>query len=653
MARVCLPRKERDDLIIALRKGEISLSQLTQMTSKERGALFAKRLPIEQAKLVNATFEQALISNQKKALKDWVVSTTKAKDPIRKDMLKRVDRIERALTPTEQGDFLQDLAETKLGIRVTEEEAKQILIRKKLVDDAKSKIDPNEPRGSENRMRYGYALDDFKTYVANLKNDAEALTFKERAQLSNWGKNIIDAAGAAKSLVATFDNSFIGRQGIKTLLTGNYKQWFKSFKGSFELLGKELVAKTPGLFKDRDDAIMRTLRAEIYSRPNSLNGKYTAAKNGYGLGVLTEEAYPSSLPEKLPFIGRLFKASNTAFSGSALRMRADLADAMIARMEDVGVDMLDETQATAFGKIVGSMTGRGHLGRGESVATNLNALFFSPRFLKANFDTLTAHAFDKTFTPEAKREAAKNLLKIVGSLGVTLSVLKMVNPDGVELDPRSSRFGKIRVNDKWVDITGGMGGLVTLAMRGVPTLHNGEWGQWTKSATSQKFTKLGGGDFGDPNYLDTFEQFFEGKLSPLAGAVRDLWKGETYSGDKPTVPVLARNLVVPISLQNLVDDIQKGNDQILFSAISDGLGFSVSDSVMFGTSEKWDKLEQKKGEAVKQEALVKLTENYNKRVGKLKDSRRWDKMDNEEQSKELDKIKREETDKILSRYGVN
>jgi hypothetical protein len=121
------------------------------------------------------------------------------------------------------------------------------------------------------------------------------------------------------------------------------------------------MQKSPGLFKDRGDAVMAALRADVFSRPNAMNGKYAAAKNGYGLGIFHEEAFPTSIPSRIPFLGKVFKASESAFTGSALKMRAELADAVIATAEKNGIDMLDETQATALGNLVTSLTGRGEL----------------------------------------------------------------------------------------------------------------------------------------------------------------------------------------------------------------------------------------------------------------------------------------------------
>ncbi|MCR4307107.1 MAG: hypothetical protein NUV80_00945 [Candidatus Berkelbacteria bacterium] len=649
---LCLPKFNREKLAKALKGGDISLAKLYAMSDAERNVIFKQYVGADFAAFVNAKFEQAMLSNQKKALANWITRTISRSDPIRRDMLKKVEKIQRFLSPDEESGFLKDLAELKLGMNVTEEEAQTILKLKDKIDEFKVKIPVDAPKRSAERLAYGFALDDFKQFVGGLKKGAESLTLMERFRPASYWQDIIDIAGITKSLVATLDNSFIGRQGIKTLLAGKYRVWGTAVIASFRNFAKELFAKHPGFFKSRSDAVMASIRADVYSRPNALNGKYKAAKNGYGLGVLHEEVFPTSIPERIPLLGRVFKASETAFSGSALRMRADLADAMIASAEKNGVDMADEAQATAFGQLVTSMTGRGELGKLAVVGRELNVLMFSVRFLKSNFDTLTAHLFDRSFTPEARKVAALSTLRIGASIMALLSVAKLLDPDSVDFDPRSSAFGQIKVFGHRFDITGGMRGLVTLGSRIVPTSHNGEWGFWTKSASTGKYTRMGQGEFGEQTALDTIEGFFEGKLSPTAGAVRDILKGQNFEGQKPGILNTVTGLITPISADMLVDELKKGNDDVLLAMIAEGLGISATETTFRGFGKKWEQLKEKKGDRVYNEALKQITERFNERAKKLRESSRYQNMNNEKQAKELDSIRTEETEKIFQRYGL-
>lgn len=645
--RICLPTAERNKLRDALLNKTVTINDLYGLKSADRKKLLTKYVGEDFAQVVNAKFEAAMVSSQKTAISNWIKSATTAKDPIRRDMLKKVERIKEALTTGEQGDFLADLAEMKLGISVTEEEAATIIKLKNDVDNFKMEIDSSSPIRSEERMRYGLAVDRFKNYVGELKLEADTLSLKEKFEPKNWGEDIINAAGTAKSLIASLDNSFIGRQGIKTLLKGDYKIWADSFKTSFKLFGQEMMATSPkGWFPKRDDAVMAALRADVYSRPNALNGKYAAAKNGYGLGQFHEEAFPTSLPSMIPGLGKVFKASESAFTGSALKMRAELADAVIAAAEANGVDMLDEKQASAFGSLVGSMTGRGELTTTAAMGREINAIMFAPRFLKANFNTLTAHMFDKTMTPAARKVAAMNTLKIASSIGAIMTMANILHPGSAEIDPRSTNFGKIKIGGHRYDITGGMAGLVTLASRITPTYHNGEWGFWTMNK-SGVYTRMSQGEYGESTALDTFEQFFEGKLSPLVGVARDVWKGQKYSGEKPTFVNTVSGLTIPISVQVLQEELAKGNDDVLFAMIMEGLGFSSSEDSLGGYGKRWKEFEEKRGTDEMNKALKQITERFNSRAEAMQSSSQWDKMTNAQQKKALEKIKTEETNRIL------
>jgi len=191
MKRICLPKDKRDDLKRALKNGDIDIAKLYTMTGKERNQLFKKYVG-DSSNLVNAKMEQAMLSNQKKALSNAINDMVNLKEPIRRDMMKKVERVKKFMEPDEQLGFLDDLVETKLGLRVTEKESATILKLKDDVDDLLTKVDLDSPRGSESRMSYGLALDRFKVHMGDLMVDANKITAKERLKLTNMGRNVVD-----------------------------------------------------------------------------------------------------------------------------------------------------------------------------------------------------------------------------------------------------------------------------------------------------------------------------------------------------------------------------------------------------------------------------------------------------------------------------
>ena len=311
---------------------------------------------------------------------------------------------------------------------ITDTEVQKLTEMSKNILDAKEKITSDMPNGSPERLEFGTARALFQEYVSELK----VVNKKPSFYLKNPKEAIYEAAGATKSILTSLDNSFFGRQGIKVLMT-TPSIWIKNFAKSWKDIAKELGGKNA----------MIPIKADVLSRQNALNGLYQRMK--LAIDIASEEAYPSSLPEKIPLLGRLYKASESAFNGAALRMRADLADRVLKQAEDSGVDLNDTTQLESLGKLVNSMTGRGSIGKAEAVSREINALFFSIKFLKSNFDTLTSHLTDETMSPYAKKEAAKNLAKIVAGTASVLYLSSQLIPGSVEWDPRSPDFGKIRI----------------------------------------------------------------------------------------------------------------------------------------------------------------------------------------------------------------
>lgn len=662
---VCLPKPQREKLTKALKEKEITIARLYQMTDAERNVIFKQYVGDDFASFVNSKFEQAMLSKQKKALANWIERTTSHKDPIRKELKKKVDKIEKLLTPDEQKGFLADLVETKLGMRVTEEEAATILARKQAVDEAKANIpeefknqtDFIEPKDMpDEALAYGFALDDFQQYVGKLKGQAQRLEFRERVfhPIKYAGRNIVDAFGVARSILSSYDLGLSGRQAWPLLLRGNVGQWAKNVVDSFKVFGSSLKnSKASALFGERQDDAMRFIRAHILAQPNSLNGKFTASKNRYGLDVIKtgEEAFPSDFPERVPILGRVFKASQDAYEGAALMLRARFASSQIKYHESLGKDMLDESNATALGSLVSSLTGRGPLKAFAKSADTINKIFFAPRFMKGLFNTVTGHLLNPDITPEFRRTAALTTLRIAANLTALLVTAKIMGAD-VEFDPRSTKSGKICLGNTCIDVSGGLRGWITLGARMVPTIHNGEWGLWSKSPSTGKFTKLTDAEFGQQTGEDVLMNFFTGKLAPGPAVVRDYLRGRTFAGEKPTFVDTVIGLITPISGQTLMEEMKKGNDDLLLIMLAETFGFSPSSATLFPSGNKWRQLRERKGDEVFHNATITVTNRYNERAEKLKNSPRWKRMTNEERSKELDRIRREETDRIFDRYGI-
>lgn len=555
--KFCLPPNLTRKFLQGIKSGEIDVEKLGQMqTSAERRAFLEPYVGKINAKEVNALFEsKLLLKNQEQGMINWIKSVGNLKPAIIKDLTAKVKSMDNILSTAETDAFLEDLAAKKLGVKeVTTEEAKNILELSKRFSETETKVNSDFTFDSESdRMDYGRAKVALDNYVNDLKSKSAELTlqeFKEKP-VASVKKSIYDFAGLTKSLKASFDNSVLLRQGLKALIT-NPKIWLKNAKQSFVDMYKTFGGKN----------VMDEIRADVLSRPNAISGLYRKEKLAVGV---TEEAYPTSLPEKIPGLGKAFKASENAFTGFQYRTRADIFD------KYVDIAKKSDADITGIGRIVNALTGRGKLPLGgEKIAGEVNNVFFSPRSVMSHIETLTGHTFQKDISPFARKQAAINLLKIIGAVGGILTIAKAINPKSVDFDPRSADFGKIRIGDTRFDVTGGMASLVTLGAR-IAT-HS------TKSSTTGKVSQLDTGKFGSQTTGGTIWNFFQNKLSPVASTVNDLFIRKTdFQGKPPTALGEISNLTMPLPITNyqeLAADPKSAN--MVAALIADALGVSVN-----------------------------------------------------------------------------
>jgi len=534
---LCLPKQLAEKFKEKLRSGEINPEKLADMTSQERRDFFSSFLGEAQARSVNALFEsKLLLKSQQQGIINWAKQVVGMKPEVLRDILSRVNRMTEVLQPRELESFLNDLANQRLGVEVTVEEATRIAELARLVAENKSKIREDSPIRSPERLEYGLALVAFKEYVGDLKLEAESTPFIEL--IKSPKDFIVEVGGALKSFLSTLDNSFFGRQGIKVLYT-NPSVWGRNFIKSWGDILREL----------KGVSAMVPIKADVFSRPNALSGTYN--RMGLDIGLSTEEAFPSSFPERIPYLRRLFKAAESAYNGAALRMRADLADRMIDKAEDQGVDTTEREQAESIGNLVNAMTGRGKTKLASVYGKEINTVLFSIKFLKSNFDILTAHQFQGGVTPFVRKQAAINLLKIVGTIAAIQFIANIFWPDSVD----KKHIGKIKIGGVWIDLTGGMASIAQLAYNMVEKIR-------TQS-----------GKYGEQTALDIFENFWEGKLAPLMGIIRDLAKGQNFDGNKPTITNIAGGLI-PLPIQTF-NDLRKADANLLLF-LFDALGFTTT-----------------------------------------------------------------------------
>ncbi len=552
----CLTGSLADKFLGMIRGGQISPESLMNMTSAERHTFFADNFGELNAKPINALFEsKLLLKNQQQGIVNWAKRMGGLKPEVQRDVLSRVQRMDKVLEPNELTGFLSDLAEQKLGVGVTLQEATEITSLAKNVAEKKITITDAMPDGSAERLDYGASRWAFDKYIGGLKAKASIKTLGE--YIRHPISTLSDLGGLAKALKSTLDNSYQFRQGIKVFFS-HPAIWSKNFAKSFKYIKEELQGG-----KD----VMGGIMADIYSRKNSMNGYYDKWKLDLGI---TEEQFPTTAPEKVPVLGRVYKAAETAYTATARKTRADLADYYFEVAGKSGADLISNPgDALSFGKFVNALTGRGYLGKGEKIGKFTNNVFFSIRNQKSNWDFLTAHQFQKGVSPFVRKQAAINLLKTVSGMATILTVANAVKPGSVEKDPRSADFGKIKIGDTRFDVSGGMVGMITLAFRMARFS--------TKSSITGKVTPLNTGKFGAPTAKDQVYNFFENKFAPATGLLRDLLKGEDYKGNKITPQGEVYNFLTPMIVADFIELQNNPNaPNIIATMIADGLGIGVN-----------------------------------------------------------------------------
>lgn len=554
----CLPKEFASKFLQALKEGKIDPEKMIEMSSEERRSFLVKIVGEADAKEVNALLEsKLLLKDQKRGMVSWAKKVSGITEPARRNLISRIEKMDRILDAKDERAFLEDLAAKKLGTDVTFEEAKKISELSNQLTEAKANLT------EENRLDYGEKLVALQEYVKELK--APVTSFAsikadiQAAPVSTAVKGVGQIAGTAKSFKASLDNSFFGRQALRVLFT-NPVLWGRNFFKSFGDIKRQLGAK------GTDNTVMNAIKAEVYSRPNAVNGTYERMK--LDIGLTSEEAYPTNLLERIPLLGRLYKASEVAFNGAGIRLRADIADKLIENAKRDGVDVNDPYQARSLGILINSLTGRGDLGRLNQVGDVINVPLFSPRMMKSQFDFLTLHAADK-MSFYARKQAAYNTLKVLAGLTSVMSIANALMPGSVEMDSRSSDFGKIRVGNTRFDITGGIASMAVLASRIV--MHS------TKSSVSKKITPLDSGKFGAPTTMDVIWNFGENKFSPALTALKEIASRTDYDGNRLTAEKLISDLFMPLPIANIQQTLdQKNAAPLIVVGLADFAGLSAN-----------------------------------------------------------------------------
>ena len=387
---------------------------------------------------------------------------------------------------------------------------------------------------------------------------------KKRTTWMKIKHGVLEGSGIPRALMASWDFSAPFRQGA--FLAARYpKQFFKSFGKMFEMFGSEKAYQ----------AVHESIKArETYPLMRKAELAITEMDS---ILRLREEQFMSHWAEKIHLVRR----SGRAHTGFLNLLRANVFDSLVKSAEKMGHNPQQNTfLIKSLGNFINVASGRGSLKSVlglnlEKSAVILNQALFSPRLMSSRLKLLNPAFYIKAH-PFVRRQALQSLLAFVGAGTTVLTILKAAGAD-VEIDPRSSRFGKATIGNTSIDPWGGF-------IQYIRTGAQGALGQ-TKSAKTGDITEVKGvrllpypklqkGEEGPyaPTTLSLGSRWLEYKQAPLLSFATDLLRGSTAFGpldfskglDDPLElsenPIAQR--FIPLVMQDMMD-IYRDNPDLL------------------------------------------------------------------------------------------
>mgnify|MGYP001241439608 FL=1 len=601
----CLPEEITNKLKKAIKSGEIDIEKLSSASSEYRVNFFKQFMNERNAKEVVALFEsKLLLKNQKRGLVTWAKQILGMKPAVERDVISRIMRMDKILNPENEKSFLRELASKKLGVDITIEEARKIT---ELSNKIKSLENFTDNAG---RIKYGRAKLDLIDYIDSLN-----------PKRANVVENVL---GLPQAAMSSFDLSAPLNQGWGVI---SRKEWWDNLAPMIKAFIRE--------------SAFRDIQADIITRPN-----YKLAKRaGLRLSDLSEnlfereEIFMTTLLDKIPGMA----ASQRAYIGFLNKLRMDLFDDLIEEAKLAGEDVsLGSKAAEDIATIINAFSG----GYGKTDPL-LNAFLFSPRRVRSAVKILNPWTYINPKTSKTARKAAiRNLL---GSLAMTGSVIALAGLHGAvetEEDPRSSDFGKIKVGDTRLDISGGIAGYVILLSR----ILSGE----IKSSNTGAIKKLGN-NYGSTSGFDLTANFIRNKLSPLASLIIDVLTGENAVGEKKTPTQSVIDRFKPMFLKDAYEVLTEDPEAkilIPFALFGGGLStYSISEDWTTKDTKEMAQFKQKVGEKEFKAANEKYNQIIRKEIEALKKTDKYKKMTPDEQLKEITKIKDKAKKDIFKQYN--
>lgn len=364
-----------------------------------------------------------------------------------------------------------------------------------------------------------------------------------------WGTRakdvLVEVANIPRALLATADMSAFLRQGIIPAISHpviSTKAAAKTFKFAFN------AKSFRQYFKDLpNDPMYPLIRKSKLAITDPSRARMTGR----------EEPFISGLLQKIPVLGIPVRFAERAYVGFLNKVRVDLFKSWSEELTAQGMSPVKDAHIfKAAANIINTFTGRGSLGKLDRVTPELNVAFFSPRLIAARFNALNPVWYMKQ--PKIiRKKAIGDFAKFVSVGLTTLALIKLyaeANPDAditIEIDPRSSDFGKIRIgNTRW-DIWGGF----QQWARAFTQLITGQ----RKYTTTGEIVSLTKDVYPFSTRKEVLLRFIEGKLAPVPALLNELISGgKTWAGEDITLETTYKEKLIPMYIQDITDAYAEG-----------------------------------------------------------------------------------------------
>lgn len=367
----------------------------------------------------------------------------------------------------------------------------------------------------------------------------------------------VDILNVPRSLITSFDMSAPLRQGV-LFTTTKPRVAFSAAKEMFS------QAFSP---KNFDNWLNNLKNEPVYKLAKEAKLYIADPRKIAGGLAEKEERFMSNIAQRIPLIGAVTRASERAYTSFLNKMRIDVFKNISNKFIKDGLDpVTDKKVFEDLANFINNATGRGSLPQAvERGAAVWNNVFFSPRLIASRFNLLNPGWYLKQSAP-VRREAVKSFAEFIG-VGSTVLALAAAAGADVELDPRSTDFGKIRVgNTRW-DIWGGFQQWVRVFSQ----ISSGE-----RKTAKGDVVELDKEKYPFESRLDVGARFFRGKLAPIPSLILELLDGQKLFGDEITLKGEALDNAIPLYLQDIKDAIKQiGPEALLTVGIPGFFGVGV------------------------------------------------------------------------------